>query len=395
MKEGDLARRFPSLADIEAGARRRLPRFAYDYVAGGAGEERCIARNHAAFDEVCLRPLAVLDAAAPVETAVELFGQRYAAPFGIAPVGLGGLVWPEASEALAAAARDAGVPYVASTVGGASLERIAQIAGPFAWFQLYHANDEEIQADLLRRAHAAGYDVLVVTVDVPAAGRRPRDSRNGLAVPPRLRFSTLVEAALRPAWTLATLRCGKPGFPNLEPYPRAGDRSADLATFIGRQFTRRTTWRTIERLRSDWPGRLVIKGVLDPAEARRCLDMGTDGLWLSNHGGRQMDAAPSPLESLRALAASGEQRPLLIDSGVRSGLDVARCLALGARMAFAGRAPYLAVAAAGPAGGRYLLDLFHKDLVQTMAQLGVSDCAALRHHLWPTRNDRPHEPAPS
>ncbi|HVY57796.1 MAG TPA: alpha-hydroxy acid oxidase [Xanthobacteraceae bacterium] len=375
-----LHRRFPTFADLRRHARRRLPRFGFEYLDGGAGTDGGIARNAAALDAIELVPRYGVEAGrVPIE--VELFGRRYAAPIGVAPMGGTGVVWPGAEFHLAGACQRAGVPYVASTVAGATIERIAEIAPDVVWFQLYRLakNDHAIGFDLVRRAEAAGAHVLVLTLDVPARTTRPREVRNRLVIPFRPDLRTLYEAAKSPGWVRALMRHGIPRFANLASYAGKKPTTADVMLFARNEMGGGFTWEEVARFRDRWRGPLVVKGILHPQDARKAVALGADGVQVSNHGGRQIEAAPAAIDVLPAIvAAVGGRATVLMDSGIRSGLDVVRALALGAAGTFAGKAFLYALGALGADGPPYAIALLMEDIQAAARQLGARALADLR-----------------
>lgn len=375
-------RRFPTMADLERAARRRSPRFAFDFVAGGTGDDRGAARNRASLDGVEIVPR--YGRIGPVDTGVELFGRRYEVPIGIAPTGNDGVAWPDASRRLAGVAADAGLPYVAGTLASASIEDLAAICGDRLWFQLYGMprDDHRVSIDLVRRAEAAGAQVLVLALDAPVRSKRPRDLRNGLSVPFRPSPRLGAQLALHPAWTRAALRSRVPLFANIARYVSDPHGKPDLgavAGFVQRELRGGLSWDEVRRFRAIWPRALVVKGVLHPDDAREAVDAGADGVLVSNHGGRQSDAAPPAIDVLPAVAeAVGDRSTVLFDSGIASGLDVARALAFGARAAFSGRGFLTGLAGAGDDGAAYVAALLTEELRTAMAQHGALDLAALR-----------------
>lgn len=383
---GALLRRFPTVEDLERVVRRRAPRFAYDFVAGGASGGLAVARNRAALDSVQIVPRYGVDVQ-DLSTEVTLFGRRYRLPFGVAPMGGTGLCWPRIDERLARAAQAARIPYVLSTVANVALERVAKIAPDVFWFQLYGApaEDHRISFDLVRRAEAAGAHALVVTLDIPAHVRRIRDIRNGLSLPLKLRWQTVRDVAMHPRWALATLAHGQPRFENFAAYLEARTNAATLATFAHQSLEGALTWDVLARLRERWPRALLVKGILHPDDAERAVSLGADGIIVSNHGGRQFEAAPAPIDVLPAIVTRiGGRASVLVDGGVRSGLDVLKALACGAMCAFAGRAFLYGAAALGEAGGGHVVSLFETDLRAAMAQIGARTLAdvaqACVHH---------------
>ena len=370
-----LMRYHPSIEDLARTAEGRIPRFAFDYLQGATGREVVLQRNRARLDAVTLTPRFMVDVT-ELQLATELFGQRYELPFGVAPVGLAGLMWPGAELILAAAAARAGIPYCLSTLSTVEMEEVAALAGSLAWFQLYVTRDDDVAGDLVRRAADAGFGALIVTVDVPASSRRERDIRNGLSLPPRMGLKTIYRAAVRPAWLLQVLRSGRPKFRNVARYAPAGK---SLESYVMQQFLLRPlSWKRIERIRAQWSGPLVLKGILHPDDARRAVDAGADGLIVSNHGGRQLDAAPTPLDALPAVCdAVGDRATVMVDSGIMSGLDVARCLASGAQFVFCGRAFMYGVAALGNAGGDHAVAILREGLKDILTQVGCNAASAL------------------
>lgn len=376
--EPQLERRFPDAAAMEAAALRRMPGFARDYLTGGIGAEVCVARNRADLNRTLLRPRYLVEDAAP-DLTVTLAGERLAAPFGVAPLGLGGLLWPGCEAHVARAAGAAGVAHVLSTYATTAMEDIRPVAGSSAWFQLYPPADEGMERAMIARAQAAGYRNLVVTIDIAGPTRRRRDIRNGLVVPPRIGARMLAQIVTHPSWALRAARTGIPEFRNLSPYFPAGSGLKGAAEFLGRMMQGHIGPARLARIRDAWKGPLLVKGVLDPEEAAAALDLGADGIVVSNHGGRQLDAAPTAVEVLPAIRARlGDGATILADGGVRSGLDIARMIALGADAVLIGR-PFLhAAAAIGPRGPGHLIAVLCDELATTMVQLGCARLTDLR-----------------
>jgi L-lactate dehydrogenase (cytochrome) len=365
----ELMRRYPSVADLAQRAQRRIPHFAWEYLDSGTGADDCVRRNRAALAAVTLTPQFMKGVFEP-DITTTLFGISYNAPFGVAPVGLTGLMWPQVEKILARTAAKYRFPYSLSTVATEAPETIGPLAGGMGWFQLYPPRDPQIRRDLLQRAQTAGFTTLLVTADVPASSRRERQLRAGVSVPPKMTPIMLYRCAVRPAWTLATLRYGQPRFRGLEKYIDRNDLQKML-TFIGQGLGGTLDWDYLQALRDEWHGALVLKGVLDVEEARRAVALGFDGILVSNHGGRQFDGAPAAISALSAIAAAvGDKVKILFDSGVRNGLDIARALALGADFVLLGRAFIYGVAALGERGGDHVADILLADLKNNMAQLG-------------------------
>jgi len=378
---GKVARRrqrYPTLAYLETAARRRVPRFAFDFVEAGTGSHLGVRNNRASFDSIQIVPR--YGAAAPVSTEVELFGMRYAMPIGIAPVGTDGLIWPGATLALARTAAAARIPYIVGTLASASLEKVAAIGPDSFWFQLYGmpGKDHAVSFDLMKRAASAGAHALVVTLDAPVRPRRPKDMRNGLVVPFRPTLKTIIDVASSPLWALQLLKAGTPGFPNVEPYLGVKPTLSASAGFVQREIRGTFSWEELRRVREQWPRALVVKGVLHPADAEQAVAIGADGVLVSNHGGRQSDAAPPAIDVLPAIVdAVGAKTTVLFDSGIQSGLDAMRALALGARAVFCGRAFLYGLGGLGDSGSDYVAELLNDELRTAMAQHGIATLGQL------------------
>ena len=376
-----LHRRFPSTEYLRAGARRRIPYFAFEYSDGGAGNgDAGIRRNWTAFDDVELAPRYGVMPSLPT-TSVELFGRRFSAPVGVAPMGGPSIVWPGADEYLARAAQRAGVPYMLSTVGGATIERIAEVAPDVFWFQLYRfaGNDHAIGFDLVRRAERVGCRTLVLTLDVPVRTTRPREAATGLAGSFRVDRKIVLQSALAPAWAIALLRNGTPRFANVRAYAADGISLAELVAFTRREMVGAFTWDEVAKYRERWKGNLVLKGIMHPADAERAVSLGADGVIVSNHGGRQNDALPASIDVLPAIVREvGSRATVMIDSGVRSGSDVVRGCALGAAACFAGKAFLWGLGALGADGPGHVIDLFIEETQAALGQLGAHSIGALR-----------------
>ena len=373
---------YPSIDQLREKARRRIPRFAFEYLDGGCNEDINLRKNTDELRLVELQPRYL----APHEPAVlktELFGQEYDAPFGVAPIGLQGLIWPGAPEILARAATEHNIPFILSTVSTASIERIGEITSGRFWFQLYHPTEEAIRNDILDRAAAAGCQVLVLLSDVPTFGYRPRDIRNGLAMPPRMTLRNVLQMLARPRWVWQTLRHGQPNFATMEKYmPKKGMTIKQLGAYMNATFSGRLSEARVASIRDRWKGQVVLKGVASEEDAEVCVRLGLDGIIISNHGGRQIDAGESTIRSLLALAPKfrGKLR-LMIDSGLRTGPDIARALACGAEFTFLGRTFMYCVAALGEEGGQHAMAMLKVQLKQVMDQLCCSRVSELPRHL--------------
>ena len=275
---------------------------------------------------------------------------EHAAPIGVAPLGMSGLIWPGADQALARTARANGFPHVLSTVATTTPEDVGPLAGDMGWFQLYPPRDDALRSDLLDRVEGAGYRTLVITADVPKGSRRERQRKAHIRVPPKITPRLMWQSVTHPAWSMAVLRHGIPRFRTIEQY-LDGTSLASVAGFVGASLGGSLSFDYVAEVRARWTGNIVVKGILDPADARRSIDVGADAIWVSNHGGRQLEAAPAAISCLPAIAAEiGDEVPVLFDSGVRSGADVARAISRGADFVFAGRPFYFGLGALGADG---------------------------------------------
>jgi (S)-mandelate dehydrogenase len=370
---------FPTSAWMRRKAPHNVPRFAFEYGDTGAGNDVGIAHNWAAFDAIKIAPrYGVVVTPPPVE--VELFGTRYNAPIGIAPMGAPSLVWPGADVLMAKAAQSARVPYALSTAGGLTIEEAAQYAPDVFWLQLYRfwRDDHKIGFDLVRRAAAVETKVLALTLDVPVRTTRSRETYAGLAGEFHPTARMLYEMMIRPKWLLAFLRRGYPRFATLSEYAKSNNTNT-IIRFARANMGGAFTWEEVKRYRDTWKGKMTVKGVLHPEDAEKAVALGIDGIWLSNHGGRQIEALTPPIDCLPAIAAAvGKKATILLDSGVRSGQDVMRALALGADAAFAGKSFLWAVAALGDDGPAQLIDLYIDELRASLGQIGAHTPAEAR-----------------
>ncbi|MEI4492375.1 alpha-hydroxy acid oxidase [Mameliella alba] len=371
----DLHSRYMTVADLRRAARARVPRFAWAYLDTATGTEATARRNRAALDSVLFTP-SILDGEVAPDFAVSLFGETHPLPFGVAPVGQSGLLWPGAERMLARAATGAGLPYTLSTVANATPEEVGPETGGKGWFQLYPPRDPEMRRDMLARAKASGFHVLVVTVDVPVASRRERQVKGGLVQPPRITPRIARQCAMRPAWSLARLRAGMPRMKTLDRYSQ-DMASRDPTAHIGYLLRTAPDWDYLRWLRETWDGPLVVKGVLKAEDAERLEREGVDAIWVSNHGGRQFDGARGAASYLPAVRAA-TQLPVIFDSGIEGGLDILRAVALGADFVMLGRAWHYAVCALGAAGPAHLVEMLRRDMVANIGQLGAARPVDLR-----------------
>ena len=364
---------------LERLARRRLPRVLYDWVAGGVEDELGLARARQAFERIRIVPRYLRDVGSR-ELTTSLFGRTYKLPFGIAPTGYTGLLRRGGECMLAEESARTGIPYVLSGVSVEPLEKIVKIAPNHAWYQLYPARDAAVCDDLVRRARDAGYGTLVLTVDLPVTAKRERDIRNGFGVPVSLTPSRILDALAHPGWTLEYLRHG--GLPPLGSWARyagVGARPAEIATFVAQQGEPPQTWSDVDRYRRLFPGRLLLKGILHPDDARQALEAGVDGIVVSNHGARQLDRAPASLAALPAIrSVVGSRAVLLLDGGVRRGADILIALALGADFVLVGRSILFGLIAGGRPGAARAIDILATELSLTMAQAGMTSIVEVR-----------------
>jgi len=360
---------YPSVKHLHAAAKKKLPKFSLDYVEGGTGLEVGLRRNREALDATTINPKYINDWPS-LNTEVNLFGRNFSYPFGIAPMGLASLQWPKAELIFADAAKNANIPVGLSTSCTVAIEEFGAAAGDHGWFQLYPPQDEEINDDLLERAERSGLEVLMVTVDVPARGWRPRDMYNGLSLPPRVTAASLYQAACRPRWSLATLASGIPYFKTMGRYSK--DKSfRGMADFIRQELGKPVTRERLKHIRRKWKGPLVIKGIMHPADAEAAVKMGYDGILVSNHGGRQLDACLSPVEVLADIITQVDGRAtIMVDSGFSNGLDIARGIALGADFVFCGRAFMWGVSVLGQKGPEHVINLLSNELQLALTQIG-------------------------
>lgn len=373
--------RFPDIPYLRKRAKKRIPGFAFDYLDGGCNAEVNLARNTSEIRDIQLKPY-YLRENPDISLETELFGRVYSAPFGVSPIGLQGLIWPNASEILARAAFEENIPYTLSTVGTASIERIAEITEGTAWFQLYHPVEDALRDDLLKRAAEAGIEVLVILADVPSFGYRSKEIKNGLAIPPRMTLRNMMQIASSPAWALQTLLHGQPHFETLKPYIPEGMSLKHLGLFMNKMFNGKLNEERVKALRDRWKGKLVLKGVATEEDAARAIAYGLDGLIVSNHGGRQLDMGESSIKPLQRIAAQyGDQITVMMDSGIRTGPDIANTLAAGAQFAFLGRSFMYGVGALGKKGGHQTINILKTQLRQVMQQLCCSNTQSLPDHL--------------
>ncbi|MCF6386736.1 alpha-hydroxy-acid oxidizing protein [Mycobacterium sp. MBM] len=356
-----------TIEDLRAIAKRRTPRAAFDYTDGSAEAELSLARARQAFQDVEFHP-AILRDVSTVDTSATILGGPSELPFGIAPTGFTRMMQTEGEYAGARAAARAGIPFSVSTMGTASIEDV-KAANPHGrnWFQLYMWKDRDRSMALVERAAAAGYDTLLVTVDVPVAGARLRDKRNGMSIPPALTAKTVLDAIPRPHWWIDLLTTEPLAFASLDRW------SGTVAELLDSMFDPTVTFEDLAWIKSQWPGKLVVKGIQTVADAQAVTDLGVDGIVLSNHGGRQLDRAPIPFHLLPQVAPKvGDRTEIILDTGIMSGADIVASIALGARFTLVGRAYLYGLMAGGEAGVDRMIEILSEQITRTMRLLGVA-----------------------
>mgnify|MGYP001412700840 FL=1 len=373
--------RYPSIEDLRAKAKKRIPKFAFEYLEGGCNEDISLYKNTDELRKIEMKPRYLV----PFETAdlkTELFGHHYDAPFGISPIGLQGLMWPKSPEILAKAAFEHNIPFVLSTVTTSSIETIAKITEGQAWFQLYHPAEDKVTKDLIKRISAVDCPVLIILSDVPSFGFRPRDIRNGLAMPPRLTLQNIIRVMKRPEWAIRTLINGQPNFEVLKPYMPKNLNLKQLAKFMDATFEGRLNEDKVKRLRDMWKGKLVIKGVQSESDVKTAIRLGLDGIIISNHGGRQVDMGQATITSLQTIVPKyKDQIKIMMDSGIRGGADISRAISSGADFTFLGRSFMYGVSALGRKGGDHTISILKAQLTQVMEQMCCETPYQLRKNL--------------
>lgn len=373
--------KFPAIADLKKHAQRRIPHFVWEYLDSATGSEATLHRNRIKLDEVLFQP-SILHGEFTPDLTTTFLGRDYPLPIGIAPVGMSGLIWPGAEQMLAQTAAREHIPYTISTVATQTPEDVADHHGGQGWFQIYPPRDPAIRADMLARAKNAGFSTLVLTVDVPVASRRERQTRGGLKQPPRLTGRLAVQAAMCPVWLNGIRKTGMPRMKLMDSYATQ-TTALPSNQHVGYLLRTSPDWDYVEKLRAEWDGPLIVKGVLDPRDLPALEAKGVDAIWVSNHAGRQFDAAPATIEVLPAIRAA-TPLPIIFDSGIQGGLDVMRALALGADFVMMGRAFHYGLGAMGPAGPSHVLDILRQDMIANMGQIGARTLADLPARLLNT-----------
>ncbi len=381
----DLDTRFPAVSDLRARARKRVPHFVFEYLDSSTGREAQSARNRARLQEIQFWP-SILEGKFDCDTSTSFLGRDYPVPFGCAPVGMSGIMWPRAEKILSAACAKAGIPYGMSTVATVLPETLAPTIGDQGWFQMYMPSKPEFRADMLTRAKENGFHTLIVTVDTPFESSRERQRRANLTIPPKVNLAMLISMMMHPAWTIGTLQEGIPSLKLCEDYAnRLKAQSKDYHSLghAGHVIRGQPGWDDIQGLRDLWDGPMLVKGVQKGEDAKRLVGMGIDAIWVSNHSGRQFDGGPASISCLPAIRAAVPDTPLVFDSGVMGGLDILRALALGADFVMLGRAFHYAVGALGEKGPPHLIKMLRDDMVSNMGQMGARTLGDLSARLIP------------
>jgi len=374
--------RYPAISDLKARARSRIPHFVWEYLDSATGVEATQKRNRDQLDRVLLNP-SILHGEFKPDLTTTLLGQTHPLPIGIAPVGMSGLIWPGAEQMLARTAARENIPFSLSTVASQLPEDVGPHAGDHAWFQLYPPRDPSIRDDILKRAKDSGFHTILLTVDVPVASRRERQTRGGLTQPPKLTPRLAMQAAQCPAWLNGVRKTGMPRLRLMESY---SDVKGTLPSneHVGYLLRTSPDWDYFKSLRDVWDGPLIVKGVGNPDDAARLTDEGADAIWVSNHAGRQFDGGPATIETLPLIRAT-THLPIIFDSGIEGGLDVLRALALGADFVMLGRAFHYGLAALGEPGAAHVLDILRQDMISNMGQLGTKTLKELPNRLRSTQ----------
>ena len=380
-----------NIADLHRMAKRRLPKIVFDFIEGGCDGETVLARNENSFLRYGLMPRFLIDTGKR-DQSTTLFGRRYASPFGIAPTGLAALYRPRGDLLLAEAAGQADIPFIQSGASTASMADVVKTAPDHAWYQLYAPRDQTITDDLVRRARDAGFGVLVLTIDTQGSANHERNVRNGFSPAMTVKPSAALEALRHPLWLADYLWHGMPAFEDWRAYAPAGASAKAVAQFVAAAGRVGLTWRDVERIRGQWPGKFVLKGILSPDDAVRAAECGVDGIIVSNHGGRRMDRSPAALDAFPAInAAVGARVTLMLDSGIRRGADILTALSLGAKFCFTGRATLYGMAAGGLPGAQRAIAILRNEIDVVMSQIGCTAIPQLGPPLLfthPARADR-------
>jgi L-lactate dehydrogenase (cytochrome) len=360
------------IEDLRALARRKVPKAFFEYADGGSYNEETLRANRAELEPIKLRQRVMVDVSER-SLATTIVGQKVSAPFALAPIGLCGMQYGDGEILSAQAAEEAELPFILSTMSINSIEQVAEATTKPFWFQLYVIRDRGFSKDILSRAAKAGCSALVLTVDLQVLGQRHRDIRNGMTVPPQIRIKNIIDMATKPEWVFSILKGKSKTFGNLAGHVKGMDDVTSLAQWTNHQFDPALNWKDVDWIKKVWPGKLIIKGILDVEDAKTAVKLGADAIVVSNHGGRQLDGAPSSISALPAIAqAVGSDTEVLFDGGIRTGSDMLRALALGAHACLIGRAYIYGLGAGGKAGVAKAIDILKKELSVAMALTGTT-----------------------
>ncbi len=369
--------KYPSTEDLRSLASKKIPTFAFEYLDGGCNEDVNIKRNTSDIRKIELTPNYIRKSFTP-NLKTKLFDKIYDVPFGVAPIGLQGLIWPNSPNIIARASNKYNFPFILSTVSTSDIETIGKITDGNAWFQLYYPSNKSIRHDILERAKNSGCQVLVLLCDVPTFGYRPKDIKNGLAMPPKMSLKNMLQILKCPEWAFKSLLNGKPGFETLKTYMKGKMNLKQLGKFMNDTFDGRLDEEKIKPIRDIWKGKIVLKGIASEIDIEKSISLGIDGIIVSNHGGRQLDAGSSTINSMISLVKKYEKKTtIMIDSGLRSGVDVARVMASGAKFCFLGRTFMYGVGALGNNGALHTFEMLKKQLNQVMIQIGCEKTSDL------------------
>ena len=371
-KSISLKMKYPAIDDLASMAQKRIPQVAWAYLQTGTGREELIQRNLEAIQKITLRPQFCKGELVP-EIKTTLFGQEYHAPFGIAPVGLTGLMWPRAEVILAKTAKKYQIPYSLSTVATETPETVGPHVGGMGWFQLYPPREKELRKAFIDRAWQAGFRTLLITADVPTPSRRERTKRAGLQMPPKMTLNFIWQGMTHPTWSYYTLKNGLPRLRTIESYSEFNTMMS-VGAFTRNRLGGNLSWEHCKALRDEWKGPVIVKGLLHPKDAATAVEIGMDGIVVSNHGGRQFDGGPASMDALPDIARAVKGKTaILFDSGIRSGLDILRAIKMGADFVLLGRSFIYGVAALGKYGGDHVTEILIEELKNNMIQLGIEN----------------------
>ncbi len=370
-------KQFPSIEDLRVQARRKIPKMFFEYADSGSYSQETLRANRADFEKLKLRQRVLVNVDQR-STATTILGEPVPVPLALGPIGLGGMMHGDGEIMACRAAQAAGIPYTLSTMSINSIEDVAAAVDKPFWFQLYVMRDRGFIRELIQRAAAAKCSALMLTVDLQVLGQRHSDVRNGLTVPPELKLKNIIDIATKPAWAFSILRGKRKTFGNLAGHVKGMENINSLAAWTASQFDPTLSWKDVEWVKSLWPGKLILKGILDVDDAKIAVTTGADAISVSNHGGRQLDGAPSAISALpRVVDAVGSEIEVLFDSGVRTGADIMRALAQGARACIIGRSYIYGLGAGGQAGVSHVVELLRKEFDVTMALCGVKNVAEI------------------